>query len=124
MVTPQYESCIEACNACALACAQCAAACLREADPKSLARCIQLDMDCTAICRLSADAMARDSENVVPICRLCAELCDVCGEECVQHHMDHCQTCAVACKRCAQECRKMSEQAARPAPSSRIYAHH
>lgn len=127
MATLQLDTCIEACNACALACAHCASSCLRETDPKSMARCIQLDLDCAAICRLAADAMARNSENIQAICSLCADLCDICGEECMQHRMEHCQACAVACKRCALDCRSMVgqvNQMAQGVPSGGSRAHH
>src|SRR4051812_22439675 len=62
MASSPYAACIEACNACALACDRCAAACLEEDDPKPMARCIALDIDCAALCRLAAGFMGRDSE--------------------------------------------------------------
>ena len=105
----QLASCIEACNACAAACEHCSTACLDEKDPKAMARCIRLDLDCSAICRLAAAAMARGSEQVSAICALCAEICEACAEECGHHQMDHCQDCATACRRCAQACRSMTQ---------------
>ena len=53
MAHQQYASCVEACNRCAAACDHCATACLSESDPKPLAHCIALDMDCADICRLA-----------------------------------------------------------------------
>lgn len=124
MSHPPFTDCIEACNACAVACNHCAASCLSEADPKSMERCIRLDMDCAAICRLAADAMARDSEHAQAICALCQDICECCADECARHHMDHCQACAQACKRCAQACRDMGQQdASTSTPESRIRAH-
>ena len=73
-----------------------------------MAKCIALDMDCADICAPTAAAMARDSEHVAHLCRVCAEICEACGAECEKHEADHCQKCAEACKRCAQECRKMA----------------
>jgi hypothetical protein len=120
----QFQSCIDACNACALACDHCAAACLGEKDVKMLARCIQLDVDCAAICRLAAGYMGRGSELSGVICEACADVCDACAQECDQHSaMEHCRQCAQACRRCAEECRRMASsqprrkqagQAARP----------
>lgn len=107
MTHQQFASCIEACNACADACDHCAAACLQEPDPRKLARCIALDIDCAGICRLAAGTMARDSEMVSLICQACAEVCDACADESAQHPMQHCQECAQACRRCAQECRNV-----------------
>lgn len=127
MAHQQFQSCIDACNACADACDHCASACLAEADPKSLARCISLDIDCAAMCRFAAGAMARDSFAVDAICESCAQLCDLCGEECERHAaMDHCRLCAEACRRCAEECRRMATGAkgARPGLAPGATAHH
>ena len=104
----EFRTCIEACNECAIACSHCASACLAEADPKPMARCIALDIDCAEICRLAAAYMSRGSELSSAICGACAEVCEACGDECEKHGMDHCKTCAEACRRCAEECRRMS----------------
>jgi hypothetical protein len=108
MAHQQFESCISACNACADACDHCATACLKEDDVKMMARCIALDMDCAAICRLAAGFMARGSDFANQVCALCATICEACGQECAKHQHDHCQACAQACKRCADECRRMA----------------
>lgn len=102
------QSCVEACNACADACDHCAASCLKEQDVETMARCITLDMDCAAICRLAAGYMARSSEFAKQLCELCAQVCQACGEECGKHQMDHCQACSKACLECAAECRRMA----------------
>jgi hypothetical protein len=117
MAHTQYAACIEACNACADACDHCATACLHEANPKPMARCIALDMDCAAICRLAAGFMARDSEVAGEICASCAAVCEACGAECEKHEMQHCKDCAEACRRCAEECRRMAQKA--PGKSAR-----
>jgi hypothetical protein len=111
MAHTQYAACIEACNACADACDHCATACLQEPDPKPMARCIALDVDCAAICRLAAGYMARGSELAGDICGFCAEVCEACGAECAKHDMQHCKECAEACRRCAEECRRMAAKA-------------
>ncbi len=108
MTQQQYAACIQACNACADACDFCSAACLQEDDVKAMARCIALDMDCAQICRLAASFMARGSENATALCRLCAEICQTCGDECAKHEARHCKDCAAACHRCADECRRMA----------------
>lgn len=116
MAHEQDQSCIEVCNECADECDHCAAACLQEQDVKSLARCIALDIDCAAICRLASGYMARGSELVGDICSLCAEVCEACGEECERHgQMEHCRQCAEACRRCAAECRRMANTGSRRA---------
>ena len=110
MAPERFRSGIDACNECAVACDHCAAACLREKDVARMARCIQLDIDCAAICRLAVGYMARGSELAADVCELCASVCDVCAEECAKHPMAHCQACAEACRRCAAECRRMGTE--------------
>jgi hypothetical protein len=108
-----FSSCIEACNDCAIACDNCAAACLQEQDVKMMARCIALDIDCAQLCRLAAGAMARGGEAAEAICAACAQVCDMCADECGKHQMQHCQDCATSCRRCAAECRNMGGMASR-----------
>ena len=102
--TFSYQACIDACNACATACNACLAGCLREEDMQMMTRCIALDIDCAAICQLTASATARNSEMARHLARTCGEICLACANECVQHHHDHCQRCADACRQCAAAC--------------------
>lgn len=112
MAHQQFAACIEACYACADACDHCMTSCLAEADSKSMARCIALDVDCAQLCRLVSAYMARDSEHATVLCATCADLCDACGEECEKFtDMEHCKQCAEACRQCAQACRQMSSTA-------------
>ena len=120
----QFESCIEACNDCALACEHCASACLTGPDPKMMARCIALDIDCAEICRVAASTMGRSSEMAGVVCQACAEICEACAEECGKHDMQHCKECAEACRRCAQECRRMAGAPGRGQKSSTQHAGH
>lgn len=107
MSKEKYEHCINACNKCADTCDHCSVSCLEEPGVEKMTRCIRLDMDCAAVCRLAAGAMARDSEYASSICRLCAELCEACAEECEKHNHNHCRECAQACRECAKACREM-----------------
>ena len=107
----KFNACIGACNACIADCNYCAASCLREPDVKMMARCIVLDMDCAAICALAVAAMSRDSEHASAICKLCASICQSCGDECAKHQMEHCRACAKACHDCAEACRAMAATA-------------
>jgi hypothetical protein len=107
----KHLDCIAACNACVVACQHCAAACLQEPDVKMLARCIGLDLDCAQACQLAISFMAGGSEHDKAACRLCADICQVCGDECANHDMAHCQQCAEACRLCAAECRKTAAAA-------------
>ena len=103
-----YQTCIDACLKCASICNHCASACLEEEDVKKMARCIQLDMECAATCYAAAQVMSMNGQYAEEICRICADICFACGEECEKHsNMDHCRECAEACRKCAEECRKM-----------------
>lgn len=74
-----------------------------------MAKCIQLDMECAAMCYAAAQLMSLGSEKAPDICTLCADLCDACGNECGHHtQSQHCQECAAACKKCAEACRNMA----------------
>ena len=97
--------CLEACNACATACGTCFSQMVGN-DSKNAcpARCIE----CAAVCRLCADAIARDSPYVKQICKLCADVCGWCAGQCGAHDIDHCKRCAEACRRCAVACGKMA----------------
>lgn len=108
MANKRYIDCIEACNHCANECTYCASECLRESDVKAMARCIELDRDCSTLCRAASLLMSADSQFAPDICGLCAEACHACAEECRKHDMEHCRQCAEACERCALECEKMA----------------
>lgn len=104
-----HSPCINACNLCAAACSHCARACLEEPDVAGLARCIGLDLDCAAVCQLTAAAMARGSELGPVLCEFCASICERCAAECARHEHDHCQSCASMCRRCAVSCREAAD---------------
>jgi hypothetical protein len=74
-----------------------------------MARCIQLDMECAALCYASAQLMSLGSSHAMMLCSLCADACDACGEECAKHENAHCQECAERCRKCAEECRSMKQ---------------
>lgn len=103
-----YKNCIDTCLKCVAICNHRASACLQEEDVKMMARCIQLDMECAAICYASAQLMSLGSEKAKDICRLCADICEACATECSRHETEHCKECAEACKQCADECMAMA----------------
>jgi hypothetical protein len=76
-----------------------------------MTRCIGLDIDCAQVCQMAVAFMAGGSDYAGAACRLCAEICDACAQECARHDVDHCQQCAEACRRCAQACRAMAPNA-------------
>jgi len=106
----QYKDCIEACLRCAALCHHCASSCTGEKDIAMMAGCIQLDMECAAICTAAAQLMSLGSSHASRLCIICADICDACAAECSKHDHEHCRECAQACKACADECRKMNNR--------------
>lgn len=94
----------EAADRCAAACCACVSGCLGDGDWQAMEKCVRLDLDCAAACRLVADALARDSEFAAEFGALCARLCGLCAEECARHTAGHCAECADACRSCAEAC--------------------
>jgi hypothetical protein len=94
MAPERYQPCIQACDIYADACDYCSDACLQEDDVKMMAKCIRLDMDCAAICRMASAYMARDSTYSGAVCRLCTEVCEARGAECARQAHPHCEACA------------------------------
>jgi hypothetical protein len=103
-----YQSCIDACMLCAEACDHCAASCLRETDITMMVRCVQLDLECSAVCRAASQLMELGSNHANAISQLCADICLACAEECEKHDHDHCRECAIMCRKCAEECMSMA----------------
>jgi hypothetical protein len=103
-----YKTCIDSCLRCATICNHCASSCLAEEHVGMMANCIQLDMECSAICYTAAQLMSLGSERAREYCGFCAEICRACAEECRQHANEYCQECADACGECAALCREMA----------------
>lgn len=100
------RECIDACAECALACTACADACLGEENPRMLARCIRIDLDCADVCAATGQMLMRQLDvewNIVESqVRACQTAVRLCAEECDKHarRHDHCRICAEACRRC------------------------
>jgi hypothetical protein len=90
---------------CAAQCSRCLDACRMERNPGELQRCMMMDEDCAALCRLTSQLLERNSENAELFLKLCAEICNRCAEECEKHsQFEHCTRCAEACRKCAEMC--------------------
>jgi hypothetical protein len=105
----QRIACIRACFDCAQACTACADACLAEVDPKTLDRCIGLNLDCADLCTATGRIISRqtafDPELAAAALRACATACRLCADECESHPgMEHCRICGEACRQCEQAC--------------------
>jgi len=75
--------------------------------PDIQARTIQLQLlrDCADICSLAIKFIARNSPFAKQIAKMCASICDVCGNECLRFPDQESQHCAQICLNCARECR-------------------
>lgn len=102
---------------CRQVCTLCADACLSEDMVAELRRCIRLNLDCAALCAVSAEILGRQTEGdaqvIAATLDACAAACDACAQECERHAEmhEHCRTCAEACRRCADACRQAMELA-------------
>jgi hypothetical protein len=100
----QYKLCIESCLSCAALCKSCAVSCAQEADAFKRAKCIQLNMECAVICYAAAELMTLGSERIKEICKMAADACDKCAEECSKFNDVVCKETAGYCTKCADEC--------------------
>ena len=96
-LTQAVRDCIAACNDCASECGNCFSHMVGKESSNACPACC---IECADLCRLCADALARNS----PFAK---EICEWCAEQCAAHDMEHCQRCAEACRRCAEACRQM-----------------
>lgn len=92
---------------CAALCSHCATSCLEESDPKMMVKCVQLDMECAAICYAAVQLMSLGSKKAAELCKLCADICESCAKECSKYDNEHCKECAKVCSECAIQCRSM-----------------
>lgn len=107
MNTSDNRSCIDACLLCIVFCNECASACLKEAHPERMKHCIQLNMECVAICTATAQLLSLGTRHRHELRTVCAEICEACAAACDEHSFEHCRECARACRACAKECRAM-----------------
>ena len=101
----KYKACVDACLRAYAASSYCAASCLKEEHLHHMRNCIQLDMECSTICKAMAELLSMQSPFVFSLLPLCAEICESCAMECEKHEYDHCKECATLCRHCAEECR-------------------
>ncbi|HWA28401.1 MAG TPA: four-helix bundle copper-binding protein [Lacunisphaera sp.] len=100
--------CIEACSSCHDICAQTVyQLCLPIGGKYVGAALLTLMADCAQICRTAADFMIRGSDRHLLACRLCAEICSACAEDC--ERVGGMDACARACRHCADCCQTMCD---------------
>lgn len=102
---------IDALTACAEVCTSCADACLGESGHlESLRRCVRINFDCSAVCTLTAELVARQTDTpdslVHAQLHACVIACQLCADECKLHaaRHRHCRICFDVCQECQQRC--------------------
>lgn len=111
---PELRAAIDALNTCASSCGTCADACLHGDHVEHMVRCIDLDNQCAAICRATAEILSRPGPNGDSwrtVVEACIAVCRECAEECAQHDHEHCQICAADCRACADACQALLDAA-------------
>jgi hypothetical protein len=104
----QYKSTIDALLRCAAICNHCASSSTKEEDVKMMASCIQLDMECAAMCMATAQLLSMGTSQAKEVSLLCSWFCDTCATECAKHtRNEHCKECADVCRNTANQCRNI-----------------
>ena len=106
--TDKYQTCLDACAKCLQACYECLKACMNEPDAAARKNCMSVLLECALICQQAVAYMSMDAQFAKDLCKLCANICDKCAQECAMFKDPHCQKCADVCRACATECKKMA----------------
>lgn len=67
---------------------------------------ITLLSDCAHICGLTAKFVASDSQFSKRLANLCGQICEVCGNHCLNQPDELSRACGQICLNCARECRE------------------
>ena len=107
------EQCIGDCTNCHRICLETAARHFAgERTPRLDEGLVRLLLDCSEICRTSADFMIRGSNMHPRTCSACSAICTRCADECDQMGDDpYMAACAEICRRCAGSCAEMAAAA-------------
>jgi hypothetical protein len=109
-ITTEMRRCIENCVECHAICVETISHCLGIGGRHASEDHIGLLEDCSQICQTSADFMLRGSERHRETCRVCADICVQCAQDCDRlAGRDATMTrCAETCRRCAESCMAMA----------------
>ncbi len=102
------QACINDCIDCQAVCMETMNYCLGMGGRHAEQSHIRLLLDCSEICRITADFMLRGSDFSIRSADLCAEACEKCARSCNRFTADEfMKTCADVCRRCMDSCREM-----------------
>lgn len=108
-IDPKMQQCIDECTRCHQTCLSTARYCLEQGGKHAAANHITLLLDCAEICQVSANFMARKSQQHTITCGACAKICRACEQDCRQMGDDAVmQQCADVCRSCAESCERMA----------------
>lgn len=99
---------IEALQRCVVACTTCLA---HSIGKPVVNQASESALDCMEICELAIRALARQSEHRERYCRLAAELCEWCADQCGELDEEYHHACAVACAEAVQACKQLQNLA-------------
>ena len=75
---------------------------------EEMAKCIQLDMECAALCGASSQLMCLAANMPMLFVNSVQTFARPGAQECNKHKVDHCKRCASICISCAEECAVMA----------------
>lgn len=101
-------TCIDACLVCHKTCfGMVMTHCLETGGDHLAPAHVRMMMACAELCRAAASLMLAKSGHAAQLCKVCADVCFACAEDCAQ--LEGMEDCVTACRTCAEACHAMSE---------------
>lgn len=102
----QMQNCIDACTQCHQACRRVLAALSRSSRGMHAQPSMQVLLECSDLCALSASLQLERSPYSPRVCEICADACRECEHQCMGTEIG--EECAQACRFCAESCEAMA----------------
>jgi len=103
----ETDACIDACLQCHKICLGMAMTyCLETGGDHVAPPHFRLMMDCASICATTADFTLHKSAFHHELCRLCADICTACANDCAK--LEGMEDCVQTCRQCARLCAAMA----------------
>ena len=109
MAPEQLQSCMDACNLCADACERLIALSATADNEENKSFDAAVIIDCAGICRLAALSLKHVSRASSMMCEACAQISDICANECDKLSSEEGAQCVRSSRHCAEECRRMAQ---------------
>ena len=101
----KYANCIKICQQCIIDCQNCL---INMGGKDSMNDCPICCALCIDACLVCVKFLAANSSYAKEYCKLCADICTWCAQQCGEHDHEHCKICAQSCMLCAAECEKIA----------------